>query len=84
MAGDKVNSDDDEVSTSVLQVKQDHEPLGRHHLQLWYHGCRGVMRHSVCVFSLLDLSTILRARPIVVNKEHQTLALKNKLTELLF
>ena len=51
------------------EVRQDHEPLGRYHLQLWDQGaCRGVMRHGVCVFSLLDLSTILSANTIVINK----------------
>ena len=51
------------------EVRQDHEPLGRYHLQLWDQGaCRGVMRHGVCVFSLLDLSTILSANTILINK----------------
>ena len=49
-------------------VKQDNTPLPRYHFQLWNRGCRGVLRHSVCVFSLADLSTILRAGSIVINK----------------
>ena len=49
-------------------VKQENTPLPRYHFQLWHRGCRGVMRHAVCVFSLADLSTILRAQSIVINK----------------
>ena len=52
-------------------MKQDYIPLPRYHFQQWHHRdreCRGKIRHGVCVFSLADLSTILRAGSIVINK----------------
>ena len=49
-------------------VRQDNVPEPGYHLALWYEGCRGLYRHSVCVFSLLDLSTIVSAQSIRINK----------------
>ena len=58
--------------TGGWTVKQQSSPLPRYHFQLWQHrhkvGCRGKLRHGVCVFSLADLSTILRSQCIVINK----------------
>merc|ERR1719342_878809 len=62
------NSSGFNSSTDWL-VKQNYEPLGRYHFQLWSSiECRGTIRNSVCVFSLADLSTILKAQSIVINK----------------
>lgn len=49
-------------------VTQDNIPVDRFHFQKWYHGCRGELRHGVCVFSLMDLSTIVSAQSIRINK----------------
>ena len=49
-------------------VKQDYVPLPRYHYQMWYYGCRGVWRNSVCVFSLKDLSSILGSGCYLANK----------------
>ena len=50
-------------------VKQDNVPLGRYHYQLWKHKqCHGKLRHSVCVFSLSDLASILQSQCIIFNK----------------
>merc|ERR1719342_1433860 len=62
------NSSGFNSSTSWL-VKQNYQPLSKFHFQLWSSSeCRGTMRHDVCVFSLADLSTILKAQSIVINK----------------
>ena len=50
------------------QVEQNYVPLPRYHFQLWYQGCRGKMRNAVCVFSIKDLSTILKSSCYLVNK----------------
>ena len=54
------------------EVSQDYSPLPRHHFALWTDHpaslCRGHVRNAVCVFSLADLSTILKAQGILVNK----------------
>ena len=50
------------------EVEQDYVPQPRYHFQLWYTGCRGRWRNAVCVFSLQDLSTILRSGCYIVNK----------------
>ena len=47
--------------TGGWAVKQESSPLPRYHFQLWHKGCRGKLRHGICVFSLADLSTILRS-----------------------
>ena len=52
-------------------VVQDLVPLPRYHFALWGgHGvrCEGIWRHSVCVFSLADLSTIVNSQSILINK----------------
>ena len=49
-------------------VRQDNVPEPRYHFQLWWTNCRGVKRHGVCVFSLEDLSTIVKADCIRINK----------------
>ena len=54
--------------TGGWTVKQQSSPLPRYHFQVWHRGCRGKLRHGVCVFSLADLSTILRSQSIVINK----------------
>jgi len=62
------NSSGFNSSTSWL-VKQNYQPLSKFHFQLWSSSeCRGTMRNDVCVFSLADLSTILKAQSIVINK----------------
>ena len=55
-------------ANGTLAAKQEYTPLPRYHLQRWYRGCRGTLRHSVCVFSLADLSTIIKSQSIVINK----------------
>ena len=49
-------------------MTQDLEPLPRYHFQLWDGRCEGIWRNSVCVFSMADLSTIVNAQSILVNK----------------
>ena len=52
-------------------VTQDLVPLPRYHFQ-WWGGddarCEGVWRNSVCVFGLADLSMIVNAQSILINK----------------
>ena len=50
------------------EVKQDYVPQPRYHYQMWYWGCRGVWRNGVCVFSLKDLSSILKSGCYLANK----------------
>ena len=49
-------------------VQQDYVPRPRYHYQMWYSGCRGVWRNSVCVFSLKDLPSILKSGCYLANK----------------
>ena len=51
-------------------VEQGYVPQPRYHLQNWvgWLPCRGTWRNSVCVFSLLDLDTILQSGCYLVNK----------------
>ena len=49
-------------------VAQDLVPLPRYHFALWGGRCEGIWRNSVCVFSLADLSTIVNAQSILINK----------------
>ena len=56
------------MDNGIWSVKQDNTPLPRYHFQLWETDCRGTYRHSVCVFSLADLSTIIKSQSIVINK----------------
>merc|ERR1712126_189094 len=50
-------------------MTQDLVPLPRYHFQHWgEENCKGILRNSVCVFSLADLSTIVSAQSILVNK----------------
>ena len=52
-------------------VTQDLVPLPRYHFQ-WWGGddarCEGIWRNSVCVFGLADLSMIVNAQSILINK----------------
>ena len=52
-------------------VAQDLVPLPRYHCQ-WWGGdearCQGIWRNSVCVFGLADLSMIVNAQSILINK----------------
>ena len=53
-------------------VAQDLVPLPRYHFQWWGFGdgvrCEGIWRNSVCVFGLADLSMIINAQSILINK----------------
>ena len=51
-------------------VTQDLEPVPKYRFARWYGDgrCEGVWRHEVCVFSLADLSTIVKARSALINK----------------
>ena len=51
-------------------VEQGYEPQPKYHLQNWigWLPCRGTWRNNVCVFSLLDLDTILQSGCYLVNK----------------
>ena len=56
------------MSNDRWLVDQSYVPKPRYHFQLWYSGCRGKWRNAVCVFSLKDLSTIVRSGCYLVNK----------------
>ena len=49
-------------------VTQDLVPVPRYHFARWYGRCAGIWRNGVCVFSLADLSTIVKAQSILINK----------------
>ena len=58
------------ISTLTWSMEQRYVPQPRYHLQNWvgWLPCRGTWRNSVCVFSLLDLDTILLSGCYIVNK----------------
>ena len=49
-------------------VTQDLVPVPKYRFAKWKGRCRGVWRHGVCVFSIADLSTIIKAGSALVNK----------------
>ena len=49
-------------------MTQDLVPVPKYRFARWKGRCRGVWRRGVCVFSIADLSTIIKARSALVNK----------------
>ena len=55
-------------SNGTWIVTHDLVPVPRYHFARWYGRCAGIWRNGVCVFSLADLSTIVNAQSILINK----------------
>ena len=53
---------------STWTMTQDLVPVPRYHFARWSGRCAGIWRNGVCVFSLADLSTIVNAQSIFINK----------------
>ena len=65
----RVNLDSLSEENDTWTMTQDLIPLPRYHFAQWgEENCKGILRNSVCVFSLADLSTIISAQSILVNK----------------
>ena len=53
---------------STWTMTQDLVPVPRYQFARWSGRCAGIWRNGVCVFSLADLSTIVNAQSILINK----------------